>query len=123
MALERLEVRERQAAAAEDAVTARESQVQLEVEERVAKARVELARRHRLELELLKAELEGQTSALKTELQSMEQRESATREALISSESALVSARAELCSLQQKIKDTASLAERTVGEENRRHTL
>ena len=68
MALERLEVRERQAAAAEDAVTARESQVQLEVEERVAKARVELARRHRLELELLKAKLEGWTSALKAEL-------------------------------------------------------
>ena len=72
MALERLEVRERQAAAAEDAITAREAQVQLEVEERVAKAHAELAGRHHLDLELLKAELEGRTSALKPELQSVE---------------------------------------------------
>ena len=61
-------MRERHAVAAEDAVTAREAQVQLEVEERVMKARAELAGRHRLDLELLKAELEGRTFALKTEL-------------------------------------------------------
>ena len=120
---ERLEVRERQAAAAEDAITAREAQVQLEVEERVAKARADLAEGHRLDLELLKAELEGRTSALKTELQSVEQRESAAREALTSSESALASARAELSSLQQQIKDTASLAKKTASEANRRQTL
>ena len=70
--LERLEVRERQAAAAEDVVAAQEAQVQLEVEERVAKARADLAEGHRLDLELLKAELEGRTSALKTKLQSAE---------------------------------------------------
>lgn len=68
LALETLEVRERQAAAAEDAVTAREARVQLEVEERVAKARAELAERHRLDLELLEAELEGRTSTLKAKL-------------------------------------------------------
>ena len=71
-ALERLEVRERQAAVAEDDVATREAQVQVEVEKRVAQARAELAERHRLDLELLKAELEGRTSALKTELQSVE---------------------------------------------------
>ena len=123
MALERLEVRERQAVAAEDAVTAREAQVQLEVEERVAKARAELAERHRLDPELLEAELEGRTSALKAKLQSVEQRESAAREALISSESALASARAELSSLHQQIKDTTSLAERTTSEANHRRML
>ena len=101
MALERLEVRERQAAAAEDAIAAREAQVQLEVEERVAKARADLAEGHCLDLELLKAELEGRTSALKAKLQSTEQHESAAQEALISSESALASARAELSSVQQ----------------------
>ena len=61
LALERLEVRERQAAVAEDAVAAREAQVQVEVEEKVAKARAELAEGHRLDLELLKAEFEGRT--------------------------------------------------------------
>ena len=65
---------------AEDVVAAREAQVQVEVEERVAKARAELAGRHHLDLELLKAELEGPTSALKTKLQAVEQRESATQE-------------------------------------------
>ena len=59
MALERLEVRERLAAMAEDTFTAREARVQLEVEERVAKARAELAEGHHLDLELLEAELEG----------------------------------------------------------------
>ena len=57
MALERLEVRERQAATAEDVVATREAQVQLEVEGRVAKARADLAEGHRLDLELLKASL------------------------------------------------------------------
>ena len=53
----------------------------------------------------------------------MGQCESATREALISSEFALASVRAELSSLQQQIKDTTALAERTAGEANRHQTL
>ena len=76
-------MRERQATVAEDAVTAREAQVQVEVEKRVAKARAELHGRHRLDLELLKAEFEGWTSVLKTELQAVEQHEGAAQEALI----------------------------------------
>ena len=90
LALERLEVRERQAAVAEDAVAAREAQVQVEVEERVAKARADLAEGHHLDLELLEAELEARTSTLKTELQSMEQRESAAWVVLASSDSAWI---------------------------------
>ena len=76
---------------AEDAVTAWDAQVQLEVEERVARARANLTEGHRLDMELLKTELEGMTSALKAKLQSVEQREGAALEALISSESALAS--------------------------------
>ena len=53
---------------AEDAVAAREAQVQLEVEERVAKACADLAEEHCLDLELLKAELEGRTYTLKAKL-------------------------------------------------------
>ena len=40
----------------------------MEVEEKVVKARAELAEGHRLDLELLKAEFEGRTSVLRTEL-------------------------------------------------------
>ena len=113
-------MRERHAVAAEDAVTAREAQVQLEVEERVARARANLTEGHRLDMELLKTELEGMTSALKAKLQSVEQRESVARKTLISSKSALASVQAELSSFQEQIKDTASLAEKTAGEANRR---
>ena len=88
-------MRKRQAATAKDVVIAREARVQLEVEERVAKARPDLAEGHRLDLELLKAELEGRTTALKVKLESTEQCERAAKEALASSESALASARAE----------------------------
>ena len=72
LALQRLE---EVAAVAEDAVATREALVQVEVENRVAKARAELDGRHRQELELLRAELEGRTSVLKTELQVVERRE------------------------------------------------
>ena len=116
-------MRERQAAAAEDAVTAREAQVQVEVEKRVAKARAELDGRHRLDLELLKAELEGRTSVLKIELRAVQQREGAAREALASSESALGSARAEISSLRKQAEDTASLLEKASSEKCRRLTL
>ena len=123
LALEGLQVRERQAAVAEDAITVREAQIQVEVEKRVAKARAELDGRHRLDLGLLKAEFEGRTSVLKTELQAVEQREGAAREALTSSESALDSARAEISSLRKKAKDTASLLEKASSEKCRRLTL
>ena len=123
LALERLEVRERQAAVAEDAVAARKAQVQVEVEEKVVKARAKLDKGHRLHLELLKAELEGRTSALKAKLQSVEQRESAARGALTSSESALNSARAEISSLQKQVEDTASLLKKASSEKSRRLTL
>ena len=122
LALERVEVRERHAAVAEDAVAAREVQVQLEVDARVAKARAELTRRHHLDLELLKVELEGRTSALKTELQPLEKRENAARGALTSFESALNSAHA-VSSLQKQVEDTASLLKKASSEKSRRLTL
>ena len=101
---------------AEDAVAAREAQVQAAVEEKVVKARAELAEGHRLDLELLKAEFEGRTSVLKTELQALKQHEGAAREALTSSESALDSARAEISSLRKQAEDTASLLEKALSE-------
>lgn len=123
LALERLEVRERQAAVAEDAVAAREAQVLVEVEKRVAKARAEMDGRHRLDLELLKAELEGRTSILKTKLQAMEQCEGAARGALASSESALNSTRAKISSLRMQAEDTAFLLKKASSEKCRRLTL
>lgn len=89
----------------------------------MAKAHVDLAEGQRLDLELLKAKLEGRTTALKVKLESMEQRENAAKEALASSESASTSARTEISSLQQQVKDTASLAKRAVNETNCRLTL
>ena len=70
----------------------------MEVEKRVAKARTELDGRHHLDLDLLKAEFEGQTSVLKTKVQAMEQHDGAAREALASFESAMDSTRAEISS-------------------------
>ena len=84
---------------------------------------MDLAKGHRLELELLKAGLEGKTTALKAKLESVERREDTAKEAMASSESALASARAKLSSVQQQVKDIASLAERAVNEANRRLTL
>lgn len=81
----------------------------------MAKACADLAEGHRLDLELLKAELEGRTAALKAKLQPIEQHENAAQEALTSSESTLNSARAEISSLQQQVKDTSSLLERVSG--------
>ena len=53
----------------------------------------------------------------------MEQRESAARGALTSSESALNSARAEISSLQKQVKGTASLLKKALSEKIRRLTL
>ena len=89
----------------------------------MAKARAELAEGHCLDLELLKAEFEGRTSVLRTELQAVKQREGAAREALASSESALDSARAEISSLRKQAEDTASLLEKASSEKSRRLTL
>ena len=82
-----------------------------------------MAERHRLDLELLEAELEGRTSALKAKLQSVEQPESAARGALTSSKSSLNSACAEISSLQKQVKDTASLLKKASSEKSHRLTL
>nr|XP_040245475.1 uncharacterized protein CG45076-like [Aegilops tauschii subsp. strangulata] len=94
LALEQLEVREHQAAAAEDAVTAREARIQQE------------------------AELEGRTSALRTKLDAAEQRERDAKEAQASAQADLAFARADLSSLQQLVEVVTSLAEKTESEDN-----
>ena len=73
--LERLEMRERQVAMAEDAVTTREAQIQEEVDRRVAKARSDVADEYCLKVEFLEAEVAGRNAALKTKLNEAEQRE------------------------------------------------
>ena len=89
----------------------------------MAGVRVALADEYRLKLELLEAELEGRTAALKTKLESAEQGERAAKEALTSFESTLASTRADLSSLQQQIEDVTSLVEKTTDEANRRRTM
>ena len=90
---------EHQATTTDYAVAARELMVQQEVNQKVAVVCVALADEYLLKLELLEAELEGKTTALKTNLESAEQRKRAGKEALTSSESALASARTDLSSL------------------------
>ena len=51
--LERLEMRERQVAQAEDAANAREARIQKEVDRKVAEARADLVGRYDLKLELV----------------------------------------------------------------------
>nr|XP_020160305.1 uncharacterized protein LOC109745593 [Aegilops tauschii subsp. strangulata] len=112
LALERLEVRERQAATAEDAVAARDARIQQE----------------KLELqetcfELQQTELEGRTFALRTKLDAAEQRERAAREAQASAQDDLASARTNLSSLQQQVEAIMSLAEKIENEASHRRTM
>ena len=65
---------EHQATTTDYAVAARELMVQQEVNQKVAVVCVALADEYLLKLELLEAELEGKTTALKTNLESAEQR-------------------------------------------------
>nr|XP_020201267.1 plectin-like [Aegilops tauschii subsp. strangulata] len=121
--LERLEVRERQVAMAEDAFTAREAKIQEEVDRRVAKARTDLDDEHRLKLELVEAEVKGRTTALKTKLNEAEQRERAAKASQASAQENLASTRADLLSLQQQINDAASLTKKNADEACRQQTL
>nr|XP_020194689.1 uncharacterized protein LOC109780517 [Aegilops tauschii subsp. strangulata] len=106
--LERLETRERQVAQAEDAPNVREARIHKKVDSRVAEARADLVGRYDLKLELVEAEAVGRTTALRTELAKVEQREKAAAAALVSAQAELASARAELFSLQQRVANAES---------------
>ena len=80
--LEWLETRERQVTQAENNVGAREVRVQEETDRRVAEARAGLEREYEERLELIKAEAEGRTAALRTKLTEATQRAEATRASL-----------------------------------------
>ena len=82
--LERLEMRERQVAQAEEAVGTREARAHEEVDRRVAEARAVFAGRHDLKLTLVEAEAVGRTTALKSALAEAEQNEKAASTALTS---------------------------------------
>ena len=66
--LERLETRERLVTQAEDNVGAREDRVQGEIDRRVAEARLGFERECEGRLELVKAEAEDRTAALRAKL-------------------------------------------------------
>ena len=82
--LERLETRVCQVAQAKDAPNACKARIQEEVDNRVAEARADLVGRYDLKLELVEAEAVGRTTALRTELPEVEQREKAVAAALAS---------------------------------------
>ena len=89
--LERLEMRERQVAEAEDAASAREARTQEEADRRVAEASADLANRYNLKLKLMEAEGVGRTAALRSGLAEAEQRDKAATAALISVQAELAS--------------------------------
>ena len=128
--LERLEVRECQAAAAEDVVATREARIQQEVDQKVVKIRVALLDEHRRELELhetcfelQQVELEGTTTALSTKLAAAEHRERAAKEAQASAQADLASAQADLSSLQQQVAGVTSLVEKATKKACHRRTM
>ena len=90
--LEQLETMERQVAQAEDAVGARETMVQEEVDRRVAEVRADLEGRYDLRLKLARTEDAGSVAALRPKLAEVERREEATTAALVTAQADLASA-------------------------------
>nr|XP_020169716.1 tol-Pal system protein TolA-like [Aegilops tauschii subsp. strangulata] len=121
--LERLEMRERQVAQAEDVVGVREAMVQEEVDRRVAEARADLEGRYDLKLEFMEAAAAGRTAALKSRLIEAERREEAAAAALVSAQAKLASAHAELLPLQQRVADAESVARQNREEVLQRRML
>ena len=121
--LERLEMRERQVALAEDVVGAREARAQEDVNRRVAEARADLVGRYDLRLKLVEAEAAGRTTALNSRLTEAKRREEAAAAALVSAQAELASARAELLPLQQRVANAESIAQQNREEVLQRQTL
>ena len=90
--LEQLEMRERQAAQAEDVIGAREARVEEEVDRRVAEVRADLEGGYDLKLKLAGVEDEGRAAALRPRLDEAERRAEATAAALVTAQAVLASA-------------------------------
>ena len=98
--LERLETRERLVTQAKDDVAAREAQVQEEVDRRMAEARSDLERQYEARLELIRAEAEGRTAALRAKLAEVTRSADSSAAALGATQAELASPRAKLLHLQ-----------------------
>ena len=98
--LERLETRERQVTQAEDDVGAREVRIQEEIDHRMAEARSALEREYEARLELIRAEAEGRTAALRAKLAEVTRHANSSAAALSAAQAELDSSRAELLIVQ-----------------------
>ena len=114
--LEWLEMRERLVTQAEDDVTARGARVQEEVDRRVAEARSDLERQYEARLELIRAEAEGRTAALRAKLAEVKRRADSSVAALGTSQAEMASSRAELLLLQQRVDGAEAIARRNEDE-------
>jgi len=98
--LERLETREHLVTQAEDNFAAWEARVQEEVDRRVAEARSDLEREYEVRLELIRAEAEGRTAALRAKLAEVTWGADSSAAALGAAQAELTSSHAELLLLQ-----------------------
>ena len=121
--LERLEMRERPVTQVEDDVAEREARVQEEVDRRVAEARSNLEREYERRLELIRAEAEGRTAALRAKLAEVTRRTDSSAAALGAAQAELASSRAELLILQQRVDGAEVIAWRNKDEIRQRQTL
>ena len=116
MYLERLETRERQVTQAEDDVGVREARIQEEVDRRVAEARLDLERQYEARLELIRAEAQGRTVALRAKLAEVTRGAVSSAAALGVAQAELASSRAELLLLQQRVDGAEAVAQRNEDE-------
>ena len=109
-------MRERLVTQAEDEVTAREARVQEEVDRRMAEARSNLEREYEVRLELIRAEAEGRTVALRAKLAEVTRSADSSAASLGAAQAELASSHAELLPLQQRVDDAEAATRRNEDE-------
>ena len=94
---------------AEDDVAAQEARVLEEVGRRVAMARLNLEHEFEERLELIRAEAEGRTAALRAKLEEATRRADASRAALEVAQGELTTSQAEVLLLRQRVKEAEAV--------------
>ena len=120
---ERLETRERLVTQAEDDVAAREARVLEEVGRRVAMARLNLEHEFEERLELIRAEAEGRTAALRAKLEEARWRADAFRAALEVAQGESTTSQAEVLLLRQRVEEAEAVARQNADEIRQRRIL
>ena len=110
-------------AQAEYDVAAREARAQEEVDRHMAEARSDLGRQYEAMLELIRAEAEGRTAALRAKLAEVTWGADSSAAALGAAQAELASSRAELLLLQQRVDGAEAVARRNKDEIRRRQNL